>query len=36
MKYTKPEMLVVSNQELEQMIKANASGCGYVCMVTGR
>lgn len=36
MKYTKPEMIIVSNEELESMIKGNASSCGYICMVTGR
>ena len=36
MKYEKPEMLIILDEELENMIKANASGCGYVCMISGR
>mgnify|MGYP000043404744 CR=1 FL=1 len=36
MKYTKPEMLIVSKDELETMIKGNASACGYLCMVSHR
>lgn len=34
--YSKPEFIIMYNSEIEQMIKANASGCGYICMVTGR
>lgn len=36
MEYKKPEMIVISKEELESMIKANASACGYICMVSGR
>lgn len=36
MKYERPEIIIVSNEELETMIKGNASACGYLCMVSGR
>ena len=36
MKYQKAEVFVIALEELEAMIKANASSCGYICMVTGR
>ena len=36
MKYEKPEVMVISDAELENMIIANASGCGFICMVTNR
>lgn len=34
--YEKPEMMILTQNELEEMLLANASGCGYVCMVSGR